>query len=76
MPLWLVEAYAEAIPAIEAREALHHVTIVALGAGTGKKEETQRITAAWRRAANAGRPGKRRGLLELVSGHGFGVVQE
>lgn len=75
MPGWLRESYVEAIPQLEAGEALQAVTVAALGSGMVKKGESSRILQQWRRAA-AGPQEARGGLIEKLRGHGFDIVIE
>ena len=40
------------IPELTAEEALHNVSVIAVGSGMARKSDAQRIRAAWRREAN------------------------
>lgn len=51
MPGWLRRGYLEQAAKLRAREALHHATVIALGAGRMAAREHARLRRAWRREA-------------------------
>ena len=76
MPHWLLDAYMENMPKIEARESLSMATAVAVGSGTMKKHQSKEIIRRWER--RAGRSDIVRGLstADVAARHGIGIVVE
>lgn len=76
MPHWLLDAYMENMPKIEARESLSMATAVAAGSGSMKKHQAKKIIDRWERLA--GRSNIVRGLstADVAAMHGIGIVAE
>ena len=75
IPGWLVEAYLEALPGLEASEALAGYTMIAVGTGNAKKGTAQRIVSQWKRRVRkpvAQRPGFRAAAAAV----GIAVIDE
>ncbi len=60
--MWLLRAYQEAVPTIQAREALQAVQVAAVGSGNMKKSDRAAAFRRWERAAAGG---KRTGVVKL-----------
>lgn len=67
MPMHLVNMHAEEMPKLMAREALHHSTVAAAGAGGMGKAELRSTLRAWRRQAELERPRKAASRAELLA---------
>ncbi len=78
MPSWLTEAHLDAIPTLQARESILLANVVAVGTGSLKKSESQRITRQWERLARGKRQRARKDIpfQEVARMHGIGVIEE
>lgn len=71
MPMGVLELYAEQLPALRAREALHDATVVALG--SGRLKDADRVRRAWRREAGLAPRPKRAAAPADTAAYGIGV---
>lgn len=77
MPAPLLDAYLDALPALEAQEDLRAVTVAALAAGTMPRRQADAVLRDLRRKAGAGAPraARPRDLADLRRGlRGAGVA--
>ncbi len=74
MPVWLLRAFEEEKPRIEAREAIQAANIAA--AGSGNMKNPQKMFRAWRREANRGLPVQKLGYKVTAEKFGIPVFEE
>lgn len=76
----MVQDHLDAIHVLQARESILMANAVAVGTGTGKKEERRRLTGQWKRYARGRvhKPKAKQGVpwREVARMHGIGVVEE
>lgn len=76
MPMEWVRLYADAMPGLQAREALHLATVVAYGGGHMSKQGLEQTRRGWLREAGITRARKvasREQLQALMGGMGITV---
>ncbi len=76
MPVWLLRAFEEEKPRIEAREAIQAANITAAATGNMKKQDRTRMLNAWRREANRGIPVQKLGYKATAEKFGIPVFEE
>lgn len=76
--MWLLRSYQEAVPTIQAREALQAVQVAAVGSGNMKKSDRAAAFRRWQRAAGGGRRtgAVKLGMLETAAKFGIPVIIE
>ena len=77
MPVWLIRAFEEVMPRLEAQEAIKAANIAAVASGSMKKQARERIIKSWKREANRGIPTARKpGFRAIAEKFGFAVIEE
>jgi len=76
MPHWLLDAYMENMPKIEARESLSRATAFALGSGSMKKHQAKEIIRRWERRAGSSNTVRGLSTADVAAMHGIGIVVE
>jgi len=76
--VWLVRSFTDAMPTIQAREALQAVQVAAVGSGNLKKSDRAAAIRRWKRAAAAGRRTGvvKLGMRETAARFGIPVIME
>lgn len=67
---------AEELPGLQAREAMQTATAVAVGSGSLKKGEAQRVVREWRRLAGRGKRSTAKATPSMLAGMGIKVVRQ
>ena len=74
--MWLLRAYMESMPAIQAREALQAYKVASVAAGTIKQPDRVAAIQQWKREANRGVKTAKPGIEQAAAMLGIQIVKE
>lgn len=77
MPKWLLRAFEEGIPRIEAREAIQAANIASVASSNMKKQDRTKMLNSWRKQANQGVSNVQKpGPMAVAAKFGIPIIED